>query len=95
MHSLTCRRVLKQLLELSRRQLCACHGHDHSNLRELDFDVGLLQIAEQCGGRDALGGAIGRTLHHVNNHLGPERFAINQISIPISAQSLLKLIREP
>lgn len=72
-HTFTCRSVLQQLFELCWRQLCACDGHDHSNLCELHLDVGLLQITEECGGRDPLGGAVGRTLHHINNHLGPKK----------------------
>ena len=68
----TCRSILQQLFELCRRQLCACDGHGHSNLWELDLDVALLQKNEECGGGDPLGGAIKGTLHHINDHLGPK-----------------------
>lgn len=69
----TCRCILQQLLELCWRELCACDGHGHSKLCELDLDVGLLQVAEESGGGDPLGGTIRRTLHHVDDHLCPER----------------------
>lgn len=69
----TCWRVLQQLLELRRGELRAGGGHDHADLRELGFDVGLLQVGEERGGGDALGRAVGRTLHQVNNHLRPTK----------------------
>ncbi|KAF3849170.1 hypothetical protein F7725_015668 [Dissostichus mawsoni] len=56
--------ILQQLFELSWRQLCARPRHGHSDRCELGLDVALLQITEECGGRDPLGGAIRRTLHH-------------------------------
>lgn len=64
---------MQQLLELRWRKLCACDGHGHPNLCELDLNVGLLQITEECGGRKPLRGAIRRTLNHINHHFCPER----------------------
>lgn len=64
---------MQQLLELCWRELCACDGHEHAKLRELHLDVGLFQVAEESGGRNPFGGAIRRTLHHVDDHLCPER----------------------
>lgn len=69
----TCGGVLLQLFELSWRQLCAGNRPGHSDLWELHLDVGLLQEVEERGGRDSLGGAIEGTLHHINDHLRPER----------------------
>lgn len=72
-HSCTCWGVLQQLFELCWSQLRACDRHGHSNLCELDLDVGLLQETEERGGGNPLGGAISSALHHVNDHLSPER----------------------
>lgn len=69
----TCWSILQKLFELSWRELCARDGHGHSDLCELDLNVGLLQITEEGGGGNSLGGAIRRTLHNINDHLGPER----------------------
>lgn len=70
---LTCWCGLQQLLELGRGELCACGRHDHSNLCELGFDIGLLQITEEGGGGDPFGRAIRRTFHQINNHLSPTK----------------------
>lgn len=70
---LTCWCVLQQLFELCRGELCACGGHEHSNLCELGFDIGLLQITEECGGGDPFGRAIRSTFHQINNHLSPTK----------------------
>lgn len=70
--SLTCRRVLQQLLELCWRQLCACDGHEHAKVCELRLDVVLLQKSGERGGRDALGSAVRGAFHQVNDDLRPE-----------------------
>lgn len=63
---------MEKLFELCWRELCACDRHGHANLRELDLDVVLLQVTEEGRGGDTLGGAIRRTLDHINDDLCPE-----------------------
>lgn len=68
-HTITGRGVLQQLFELRCGELRARDGHEHTELRELGLDISLLHVAEERAGRDPLGSAVGRSLHHINDHL--------------------------
>uniref|UniRef100_A0A0E9UCE8 Uncharacterized protein n=1 Tax=Anguilla anguilla TaxID=7936 RepID=A0A0E9UCE8_ANGAN len=56
----------------------------HAQLLQLRFDVGLLHVAEERGGRDPLGGAVRRALHHVYDHL---RLVVGQCFDPLHVDS--------
>lgn len=93
--SLTRRRVLQQLLELRRRQLCASDGHEHGELRELRLDVVLLQKRGERGGGDALGGAVRGALHQVNDDLRPRERQRHVAVTETRAETFYVHVKEP
>lgn len=93
--SLTCRRVLQQLLELRRRQLCASDGHEHAELCELRLDVVLLQKRGERGGGDALGGAVKGALHQVNDDLRPRERQRHVAVTEARAETFYVHVKEP